>query len=110
MFSVRTRLHNLSLPLLQASWAIYIFIYMYFVGVFFFFPPTQSCFLSVSSAILAISKTDDVITENGFLLAHSSSPMIARGLLCSNQGCFSSYRPAACFARLLHRCLADDDY
>lgn len=52
---------------------------------------TRRCFLSVSSASLAISKTDDVITENGsfFPLAGAPlKPMIALGQFCSNQAVF----------------------
>lgn len=92
---------------------------MYFEFLLF----TRRRFLSVSSASLAISKTDDVITENGFffflcffLSAGSQlKPMIALGLFCSNQVVFFLFFfpltvPATCVTRLLHRCLADDDY
>lgn len=65
---------------------------MYFEFLLF----TRRCFLSVSSASLAISKTDDVITENGFFFLFFSffvagsqlKPMIALGLFCSNQAVF----------------------
>lgn len=65
---------------------------MYFEFLLF----TRRCFPSVSSASLAISKTDDVITENGFFffsfffcVAGSQAQAYDRpGTVLQQSGCF----------------------
>lgn len=89
---------------------------MYFEFLLF----TRRCFLSVSSASLAISKTDDVITENCFFFpAFFCGWLTAQaydrpGTVLQQSGCSPPRPPltvpAACVTRLLHRSLADDDY
>lgn len=75
---------------------------MYFEQCFFLF--TQRCFLSVSLASLAFSKTDDVITENGFFLPSTGAqlkPYDRPGTVLQQSACFFFLCVFALFFSLL---------